>query len=75
MTKEKSFKISLTELASDSPLLDCNGKDQVSYSQHFILMKLTNGPNKLECYNTKCKKGLPRTNTLAYLTHLQIFVR
>jgi hypothetical protein len=29
-------------------------------------MYLTNVPNKLECYITLERKGLPRTNTLAY---------
>jgi hypothetical protein len=29
----------------------------------------TNGPNKLECYITLDKQGLPVTNTLAYWTH------
>ncbi len=29
----------------------------------------TNGPNKLECYITLAWKGLPATNTSAYLAH------
>jgi hypothetical protein len=31
--------------------------------------QLMNGPNKLECYITQHWKGLPKTNSLAYLAH------
>ena len=32
-------------------------------------LKLTNGPNKLDCYITQDQKRLTVTNTLAYLAH------
>ncbi len=38
------------------------------YNNSFSL-KLTSGPNKLECCIKLDKKGLPGTNALAYLAH------
>jgi hypothetical protein len=39
------------------------------YSQHFIYLSLTIGPDKLVCYITLSQKGLLWINTLAYWAH------
>ncbi len=41
--------------------------DKRSYSSSFC--RFTNGTNEQECYITIGRKGLPRTNTLAYWNH------
>jgi hypothetical protein len=56
------------------PLIELHSKDRLGpYSQHFIFLQLTNGPKRLEYYITLGRKGLPRTNTLAYWAHFIIY--
>jgi hypothetical protein len=35
-------------------------------------LQLTNGPNKLECYNTQSQHGLSGKNALAYWSHSKL---
>jgi hypothetical protein len=49
-----------------------NIRDLGPYSQNFIILKLKNDPNKLECFITLGWRGFPLTNTLGYWTNLWV---